>query len=89
MNHSHDDKEKVLHRIKIIKGHVEAVERMVEKDAYCLDVVHQSRAIQKALKKLDETLISHHLSTCVVDQIKSGKAEKAVAELDAVFKKYE
>jgi DNA-binding FrmR family transcriptional regulator len=58
---------------------------MIEEDKYCLDIVHQSRAVQKALKKLDEKIIEDHLENCVVDQIKSGDEEKTKDELLILF----
>lgn len=54
---------------------------MITDDAYCVDIVHQSMAVQKALKKLDMQVIKDHLETCVVDQIKDGDEVKTVAEL--------
>jgi len=54
---------------------------MVENGDYCLDIVHQSRAIQSALKKLDAALIEDHLKTCVVDQINKGELDKTTSEL--------
>lgn len=80
-NHSHSAKKAAIHRIKIIAGHVKCLERMIDEDAYCLDIVHQSRAVQKALKNLDIHLIEDHLKTCVIDQVKNGQEEKTTVEL--------
>ena len=54
-------KKQKLHRIKIIKGHIEAIERMIEDDVYCIDIVHQSLAVQKALKMLDTVIMADHI----------------------------
>ena len=54
---------------------------MINDDAYCLNIVHQSRAVQQALKNLDIHLIEDHLKTCVIDQVKNGQEEKTTAEL--------
>lgn len=78
-------KEKALHRIKIIKGHLNSVEKMLEEGSYCVDIVHQSRAVQKALKKMDMLIIESHLQGCVVNQIKSGKHKKTTEELLKLF----
>lgn len=75
------DRNKLLHRLKIIGGHVKALEKMLEADAYCVDIVHQSMAVQKALKKLDQEIIREHLESCVVDQIKKGNPNDAINEL--------
>jgi len=79
------DKEKRIHRIRIIKGHIEAIERMIENDAYCIDIIHQSLAVQKALKKLDATIMEGHIQSCVVEQAKSGNFQRITTELMAIY----
>lgn len=78
-------KDRALHRIKIIKGHINSMEKMLEENRYCVDVVHQSRAIQQALKKLDLLIIESHLKGCVVHQIQDGKTKKTTEELLTLF----
>ncbi|HUV16237.1 MAG TPA: metal-sensing transcriptional repressor [Pelolinea sp.] len=78
-------KNQKLHRIKIIKGHLEAIERMIENDDYCIDIVHQSLAVQKALKKLDILIMAGHIQGCVVEQAKSGDFKKITEELMAIY----
>jgi len=82
-------KSQILHRLKIAKGHLQKVIEMVEKDFYCIDVIHQSQAVQAALKKIDEEILQNHLKCCVIDQAKKGKIkeEKLVREIVAVFQK--
>lgn len=80
-------KEKLLHRLKISKGHLEKVIQMVEKDEYCIDVVHQLLAIQSALKNADELILENHLKTCVSDSIKAGRSDEAIKEVMEVLKK--
>jgi len=80
-----EDKKQKLHRIRIIKGHIEAIERMIENDAYCIDVVHQSLAVQKALKKLDMAIMSGHIQSCVIEQAKSGDFKRITDELMAIY----
>lgn len=87
-NHEHhhsDIKQRSIHRIKIIQGHLKKVEDMLQNDQYCLDIVHQSRAIQSALKKLDLLIIENHLKTCVIDQIKGGEEDRTTEELLKLF----
>lgn len=79
-------KENVLHRLKIARGHLDKVIKMVEEDAYCIDVITQSKAVQQALNNADEVLLEQHLSHCVVDHIKDGKAEQAISEVMRVVK---
>jgi CsoR family transcriptional regulator, copper-sensing transcriptional repressor len=74
-------KKSALHRIKIIQGHLKAVEKMITENEYCVDVIHQSMAVQKALKKLDMLLMENHLNHCVIEQIQHGQKDKSVDEL--------
>lgn len=78
-------KERALHRISIIKGHIEKIEAMLENNQYCVDIVHQSRAVQSALKKLDLLIIENHLNTCVLHQIKNGQEAQTTEELLKLF----
>jgi CsoR family transcriptional regulator, copper-sensing transcriptional repressor len=79
------EKKQKLHRIKIIKGHVEAIEKMIENDDYCIDIVHQSLAVQKALKMLDTIIMAGHIQSCVVEQAKQGDFQKITDELIAIY----
>lgn len=79
--------ERVLHRLKIARGHLSKVIDMAEKNEYCIDVIHQSQAVQKALKEADNVLLEYHLKTCVADQIKKGQGDRAVLEVVKVFEK--
>lgn len=80
-------KERVLHRMKIIQGHLKTISQMVENDAYCIDVIHQSKAVQKALRQVDGLILENHLKTCVAHSIQNGKSEEAVAEVMQVLDK--
>lgn len=82
-----DTQERILHRLKIARGHLNKVIEMVEDDSYCIDVLHQSQAIQKALKETDNLMLENHLKTCAADAIGKGKKDEAVAEVMQVFKK--
>ncbi len=82
-----DSKSKILHRLLIARGHIEKVISMVEKDSYCIDVVHQSIAVQAALKKTDEVILENHLKTCVADSIKRGETNRVVREVMEVLQK--
>lgn len=82
-----DFKERITHRLKIAQGHLKKVHQMVETDSYCIDVIHQSQAVQKALKEIDSIILENHLNGCVVDAIKDGNTTEAVSEVMNVFKK--
>ncbi len=66
---------------------MEKVISMVEKDDYCIDIVHQSIAVQAALKKADEAVLENHLKTCVADSIRRGETDKVVGEVMEVLQK--
>lgn len=80
-------KRKLLHRIKIARGHLNKVVEMVEKDEYCIDIVHQSLAVQAALKEFDNAVLKNHLETCVASEIKKGNTSEVVEEVMKVVEK--
>ncbi len=82
-----DTQERILHRLRIAKGHLEKIIRMVETGEYCIDVIHQSQAVQRALQEADGVVLENHLQTCVVDHIKKGEAMESIQEIMNVFKK--
>ncbi len=82
-----DTKEAILHRLQIAKGHLQKVIQMVEEGQYCIDVIHQSQAVQSALYEVDSLILENHLKTCVVDHIKKGEADASIKEIMNVFKK--
>lgn len=82
-----DSQERILHRLKIARGHLEKVIKMVEEQVYCIDILHQSQAIQSALKEADNLLLENHLKTCAIDHIHKGKQEEAIREVMEVFKR--
>ena len=82
-----DTQERIIHRLKIAKGHLKKVIKMVESDEYCIDVLHQSQATQKALKETDNLMLENHLLTCVSDAMTKGKKDQAITEVMQVFKK--
>ncbi|HRN70493.1 MAG TPA: metal-sensing transcriptional repressor [Candidatus Woesebacteria bacterium] len=84
-----DTQERIIHRLKIAKGQLEKVIKMVHEDTYCIDVLHQSQAIQKALKEVDHLMLENHLQKCAVDAISKGKKDEALKEIMQVFKKYQ
>jgi len=82
-------KKQISHRLAIAEGHLKKVRKMVESDTYCLDVIHQSQAVQAALKKVDEVILHGHLHSCVLKDIHEPKSEreKLVEEILEVFRK--
>lgn len=86
----HDPKstQKILARLRSVEGHIRAVAKMVEEDAYCIDVLRQTKAIQAAVARVDSLLLERHLGHCVSKAIRAGDAterERVIAEILDVF----
>lgn len=80
-------KQSILHRLKIARGHLNRVIAMTEADAYCIDIINQSIAVQAALKSTDEVIMKNHLETCVAQEIKKGNTKEVIAEVMEIMKK--
>lgn len=73
-----------LNRLATIEGHLKGIRRMIEEDAYCVDILKQTYAVQRAIGKLDDVLLQGHLSACVPEGIAEGRSE-VLAELGELF----
>lgn len=83
-----EDRKKVLVRLKSIEGHIRGIERMVEEDVYCIDIMKQTLAVQKALDKVNSLIMQDHLNECVTTAIKGNDArrrQQVIGELVDVF----
>jgi len=81
-------KTQVLNRLRSIEGHVRGIERMVDEDAYCIDVIKQTIAVQRALDKVNGLILQNHLQTCVTTAIRGEEPqerERVIGELLEVF----
>lgn len=78
------NKTDVLRRLKSIGGHVKGIERMLEEDAYCIDVIKQIQAVQAALNKVSAQLLENHLNSCVVTAIQSDNPQERERVLDEI-----
>ena len=85
---SHYDSVKVRaeKRINIIKGQLDGLQKMIDNDEYCIDILNQSLAIQNSLRSLDSVLFERHLATHVAHQFKDEE-KKATDELVTLFKR--
>lgn len=80
-----DDKAAILSRLRTVRGHLEGIVRMIEEDAFCVDLMKQISAVQASLERTNRLVLRHHLETCFSDAVRAGRGEAAVAELlDAV-----
>lgn len=81
-----DIKQRAVHRLKIIEGQVRGLQKMVEDDKYCIDIITQASAIKEALSGVEDLLLENHLTTHVADQMRRGKDTQATEEILKVYK---
>ncbi len=79
-------KKKALRRLNLIKGQLGGLIKMVDAERYCVDIIIQVSAVKEALSGVEDLVLENHLTTHVVEQMKSGKNKKAVAEILRVYK---
>ncbi len=80
--------EEALKRLKIISGHLGGVIRMVEQDAYCIDVIRQIQAVEAALNKVSTAILANHLDSCVITAVRGenpAERERVLKEITDVF----
>ena len=80
-----DTKRETLKRLKFIEGHVGGVQKMVEEEKYCVDILKQTFAIRRAIEKVESMLLDGHLHTCVVRGVKDGREQEVLAELVELY----
>jgi DNA-binding FrmR family transcriptional regulator len=82
------ENQNTLRRLKTVEGHLRGVIRMVEEDAYCIDVIRQIQAIDAALSKVSTQILENHLNSCVITAIKGTnlkERERVLKEITEVF----
>ena len=83
---SQDERKKLMNRLSRIEGQIRGIKGMLEKDAYCNDILIQSAAVSAAMNAFNRELLSSHIHSCVVRDIREGKDE-VVDELMATLQK--
>ncbi len=81
-----EEKKKLINRLSRIEGQVRGIKGMIEKDCYCADILMQSAAVNAAVKSFNKDLLSQHIHSCVVRDIKNGD-EEVIDELLDLFSK--
>ena len=79
----------ILKRLKSIEGHVGGIARMVDEDQYCVDILNQIMAVQRALDKVNGLVLDRHLHTCATTAIRGNdpdERERVIGEILNVFK---
>lgn len=82
-----DIQKRALHRVRIIEGQLRAIERQIENEDYCVDIITQSLAVQRSLASLNALLVENHLRTHVPHQLAAGgeAREQAITELVRLY----
>ncbi|WP_163970292.1 metal-sensing transcriptional repressor [Oceanobacillus halotolerans] len=83
-----DEKQAIVNRLKRIEGQVRGIQKMIEEDRYCVDVLVQISAINAALKKVGFSVTERHIKHCVSDAIKSGEGNETIEELMEVMQQF-
>lgn len=81
-----NSKVKVIRRLKLVEGQVRGLQKMIEGDTYCIDVITQTSAVKQALSNVEDILLENHLDHCVHHQMSSGQSDKAKKEVLKVYK---
>ena len=79
------NKQKFIRRLKILEGQIRGIQNMLLNDVYCVDIITQTSAVKQGLSNIENILMESHLEHCVVNQIKDGRAEKAIREILKVY----
>jgi DNA-binding FrmR family transcriptional regulator len=85
----HESKSEALKRMKSISGHVKGIERMLESDAYCIDVIKQIQAVEAALNKVSGLLLEGHLHSCVITAVRGEDMAERVRVLGEIAHVFE
>ena len=81
-----DERKKLIHRLNRIEGQIRGIRGMLEKDAYCTDILVQSAAVNAAVNAFNQELLASHIRGCVARDIREGKDE-VIDELVATLQK--
>lgn len=81
-----EEKKKLLNRLKRIEGQVRGLQAMLQRDAYCYDILIQSSAVNAAVNAFNKEILAHHIEGCVARDIREGKDE-VIEELVTILQK--
>ena len=80
--------EEALHRLKSIEGHIRGIQKMVEDDKYCIDVIRQVQAVQAGLNKVTTMILEEHLHSCLITAVRGEDPtdrERVLEEIADIF----
>jgi CsoR family transcriptional regulator, copper-sensing transcriptional repressor len=76
----------LLKRLSFIAGHLAGIQKMVQEDKYCVDLLRQTYAVRKAIEKVELLILEGHLQTCVPEGMKDGRGEQVIQELLQIYR---
>lgn len=79
---------KISNRLKTVEGHIRGIERMVEEDVYCIDIIRQIQAVQSSLNRVSTMILEGHLNSCLINAVRGedpDERERALKEIAEVF----
>jgi DNA-binding FrmR family transcriptional regulator len=82
------DKEDTLRRLKTVEGHIRGIQRMVDEDVYCIDLIRQIQAVQAALSKISSKVLDDHLHSCLITAVRGddpAERERVLQEIAEVY----
>jgi len=77
-----------LNRLKTVEGHIRGIERMIQEETYCIDVIRQIQAVQAALNKINAMILEEHLNSCLITAVRGenpDERERVLKEIADVF----
>ena len=83
-----EEKEKLVKRLKRVEGQVRGIQKMIEEDRYCVDILVQISAIESAMKQVGYAITERHMKHCVSDAIKACDGNDSIEELMKVLKQF-
>ncbi len=78
-------KREVMRRLQSVEGHVRGVQKMVDEDKYCVDVIKQIDAVEAALRKVQQIILDEHLHTCVTTALRGDDPDRREAVIDEIM----
>ncbi|OCL88825.1 Copper-sensing transcriptional repressor CsoR [Aliarcobacter thereius] len=82
-----EDKKKALQTLKIAKGQIEAVIKMLEDGRYCIDISNQILAVSSLVKKSNMLILKQHMNSCVLEAVNSGNSSEKIDEITKILSK--
>jgi DNA-binding FrmR family transcriptional regulator len=76
--------ETALQRLKNIEGHIRGIERMVEEDVYCIDIIRQLQAVEAAINKVSSIILSEHMNSCLITAVRGEDPTERVRVLKEI-----